>query len=134
MCTPYVQSLQRPEKSVGSLGMEVIGSCELPCGCRDLNLCSLQKQPVLLIEGPSLQSPDPCYLDKAVFLLASLCSAFQTNHHGVCFVSVLVSCLVAMAKHLTEEATEGRADFGSRGNHGDGNSRPLVTLRLWQGS
>ena len=31
------------------------GSCELPCGCWELNLDPLEEQPVLLTTEPSLQ-------------------------------------------------------------------------------
>ena len=107
MCTPCVQCLQRPEKSVGSLGTEVIGSCELPCGCWDSNLGPLQQQPALLIEEPNLQSLNPCYLDKDVLLLASLCSAFQTNHCSCVFhvCNSSLSCCHGKSWWLELEAT-----------------------------
>jgi hypothetical protein len=42
-------------EGVGSAGMGVTDSCELPCGCWELNPCLLEEQPVLLITEPSLQ-------------------------------------------------------------------------------
>jgi hypothetical protein len=38
-----------------SPGTEVTDSCELPCGCWELNLGPLEEQPVLLTMEPSLQ-------------------------------------------------------------------------------
>jgi hypothetical protein len=36
-------------------GIRVTDSCELPCGCWELNLCPLKEQPVLSIAEPTLQ-------------------------------------------------------------------------------
>lgn len=49
----YVCALHIP---VGSPGPEVTDGCELPCGCLELNLGTLQEQPVVLTTKPSLQS------------------------------------------------------------------------------
>ena len=42
------------KQSVRSSATEVTGSCELPCGCWELNLDSWEEQPVLLTTEPSL--------------------------------------------------------------------------------
>jgi len=44
-------------EGVRASGTGVIDSCELPCGCWDLNLGLLEEQPALLTAEPSLQSP-----------------------------------------------------------------------------
>ena len=46
----------RPE-SYKSSRTGVPDSCELPCGCWELNLGPLEKQPVLLTTEPLLQLP-----------------------------------------------------------------------------
>jgi hypothetical protein len=45
----------RPEESVGSPGTGGIDSCELPCGCWELNLGLLEVQPALLINTNTLK-------------------------------------------------------------------------------
>jgi E3 ubiquitin-protein ligase NEDD4 len=52
--------LWRPEEGVGSPGIGVTDSCELPCGCWELNSGPLKKQPVLLTTEPSL-NPTPTF-------------------------------------------------------------------------
>ena len=47
-----------PVEGVGSPGTEVTGGCELPCGCWESNLHSLEEQLVLLIAESSLQPPN----------------------------------------------------------------------------
>ena len=42
-------------KGVGSPGTRVTNSCELPCGCWELNPGPLQEQQVFLTTEPSLQ-------------------------------------------------------------------------------
>ena len=42
------------------LGSGVTGSCELPCGCWELNPGPLEDQPVLSIAEPSLQHLSCC--------------------------------------------------------------------------
>lgn len=43
LCTPHAgRSLQKPEEEVRSPGTEVAGGSELPCGCCEPNLGSLQ--------------------------------------------------------------------------------------------
>ena len=44
-------------EGIRSPGTGVTNSCELPCGCWDLNLGLLEEQPVLLTAEPSLQPP-----------------------------------------------------------------------------
>jgi hypothetical protein len=44
-------------EGVGSLRSGVIDSCELACGCWELNLGPLEEQRVLSTAEPSLQSP-----------------------------------------------------------------------------
>jgi hypothetical protein len=39
-------------EGIGSPGIGVIDSCELPCGCWELNLGPLEEQPVLLTTSP----------------------------------------------------------------------------------
>ena len=43
---------------VQMFGPEVTDSCELPCGCWELNLCPLEEQSVLLTTEPGLQPRD----------------------------------------------------------------------------
>lgn len=45
-------------EGVSSPGVPVTDSCELPCGCWELNMDSLEEQPVLLTIEPSLQAED----------------------------------------------------------------------------
>ena len=47
-----------PEEGIGSPGTGVTDSCELPCGCWELNPGPLEEQSVLLTTGPSLQLPE----------------------------------------------------------------------------
>ena len=44
-------------EGVGSPGIGVTDSCELSCGCWELNLGPLEEQPVLLTIEPSLIEP-----------------------------------------------------------------------------
>ena len=44
-------------EGIRSLGTGVSDSCELPCGCWELNLGPLKEQLVLLTAEPSLQPP-----------------------------------------------------------------------------
>ena len=44
-------------EGVRSPGTRITDSCELPCGCWDLNIGPLEEQPMFLITEPSLQ---PC--------------------------------------------------------------------------
>ena len=46
-----------PCEGVGSTGTGVTDSCELLCGCWELNPAPLKEQPVLLTAEPSLQPP-----------------------------------------------------------------------------
>lgn len=48
---------QRSEEGIRSPGTGVPDNCELPCGCWDLNLGSLEEKPVLLAAEPPLQTP-----------------------------------------------------------------------------
>ena len=41
------------EEGVGAPGIEVIDDCDLTCGCGELNLGSLEEQPVPLTAEPS---------------------------------------------------------------------------------
>jgi hypothetical protein len=41
-------------EGVGTLGIGVTDSCELSCGCWELNSSPLEEQPVLLTAEPSL--------------------------------------------------------------------------------
>lgn len=54
MCTMYMQYLWRPEEPVGFPGTEVRGSCELLCGCWELNSGPLQEQCAFLTPEPFL--------------------------------------------------------------------------------
>lgn len=54
VCT-YVWWPQKTEEGIKSFGIGVTGSCELTCGCSELNLGSLQEQIVLLTVEPSLK-------------------------------------------------------------------------------
>ena len=47
LSTPHVY-LQRPEEGDRSPGTRVMDSCEIPCGCWELNPGLLEEQPVLL--------------------------------------------------------------------------------------
>jgi hypothetical protein len=42
---------------IESPGTRVVDSCEMPCGCWELNLGSLKEQPMLLTVEPSFQHP-----------------------------------------------------------------------------
>lgn len=44
-------------KGAASPGIGVSDSCELSCGCWELNLKPLEEQPELVIAEPSLQLP-----------------------------------------------------------------------------
>ena len=46
---------QRLEEDTGQ--PEVVGGCELPCGCSESNLDPLQEQPILGAVEPSLYPP-----------------------------------------------------------------------------
>ena len=52
------------EAAVGFPGTGVIDSCELPCGCWELNLGPLQEQQGLLAASPSLA---PAHLEHCYF-------------------------------------------------------------------
>jgi hypothetical protein len=49
-------------KVVGFPGTGFTVSCELPCGCCELNPDPLEEQPVLLTTEPSLQPPFGCLI------------------------------------------------------------------------
>lgn len=50
----------------------VTDSCELRCGCWEMNLDPLQKQKVFLAAVPSPQPPSPCVLNGATLYLVKL--------------------------------------------------------------
>jgi hypothetical protein len=50
----------------------VTDSCELPCGCWELNLGLLEEQPVHLTIEPSLQPNYTFFLSKTRFLCVAL--------------------------------------------------------------
>lgn len=52
MCTPDTHGSQ---KSAGPIGTGIMGGCELPCGCWELNSSPLQVQQVLLTAEPFLE-------------------------------------------------------------------------------
>jgi hypothetical protein len=54
-CVTYMQVLRELEDNIGSLGTGATDSCELPYGCWELSLGSLQDQQVLLTAEQSLQ-------------------------------------------------------------------------------
>lgn len=83
MCTPCVQCLKRPEESVGSLGTEVIGSCEPPFGCWDSNLGPVQKQPVLLFDD-HLCSPQILVIWTGMFFFWLRCVPLSKQTTLVC--------------------------------------------------
>ena len=47
----------RLDKDVRSSGIRIIDSCELSCGCLELNLGPLQEQQLILSSEPTLQPP-----------------------------------------------------------------------------
>lgn len=50
-----VPGAQRPEQSLEFSGTGIMGSCELPCECLELNSSPLKENPELLTAGPSHQ-------------------------------------------------------------------------------
>jgi hypothetical protein len=54
LCSVCMQGLWRLIEGVGFHGIGVADSCELPCGCWELNLGPLEEQPVFLTSEPSL--------------------------------------------------------------------------------
>ena len=54
-------------EGVRSPGTGVTDSCELPCGCWELNLGPLQEQHVLLTTEPLLQPPTKIHILNKIF-------------------------------------------------------------------
>ena len=63
-------------EGIRSPGTGVTDSCELPCGCWELNLCPLGEQPALLTSEPSLQP--------LVSFLKCVLIVFRFSHCFVC--------------------------------------------------
>lgn len=57
-------------------GLGVVDSCELPCGCSELNPGRLEEQSVLLTAEPSLQPPLSTFLvDCYSYVHAQVCAS-----------------------------------------------------------
>ena len=65
----HIQCLKKPEKNIRSPGTGAIDSCELPCGCWESNLGSLE---VPQTTEPSLQAPEKKNLLKGICYLTFL--------------------------------------------------------------
>lgn len=67
-CIPHiVPSACRGQKAIGSPGSGVIDSCEMPCGCYELNLGSIEASALNPITEP-ITSPLP-HLSNFIFTL-----------------------------------------------------------------
>lgn len=69
----------RPEEDVGFPGTGIVDSCELPCGCWELNLSPLEEQPVLLTVEQSLESHGHPFLLVCALLCIGTCGDWRTT-------------------------------------------------------
>jgi hypothetical protein len=61
-------------EGVGSPGNGVTDSCELPCGCWEMNLSPMDEQLMLLTAGPSV-SPTTLFLRQSLSLKLELANS-----------------------------------------------------------
>ena len=59
----------------------IIDSCELPCGCWELNSGPLEKQPVFLSTEPSLQSPSLTFILKNNYTYTHQLKRANSSNH-----------------------------------------------------
>ena len=91
---------QRSEESIGATGIGVIDNCDALCGCWDLNLDLLQKQPTLLTKEAWCQAQEKIFSCSASHSVSHT-QIMREKHISNISSHSLSSCIWGFRTHAT---------------------------------